>query len=115
MSRGRGNLLQISGLPPGMVPHGLLLEQRYRKGRPINVHSLAVMSSLVGGRYFTHFMALLVLGLLERGDRLIINCLLRVAFQILVQDSSVQRADSAYPLGHGWADLPSCSGRGKFP
>lgn len=72
------------------------------------------MSGLVGGRYFTHFIALLVLGLLDRGDRLIINCLLRVAFQILAQESSVQRADSAYPLGHGWGGRsPEARGRAR--
>lgn len=46
----------------------------------------------------TRFIVLVVLGLLDRGDQLIINCLLRAA-----RESSAQRADSAYPLGHGWA------------
>lgn len=72
------------------------------------------MSGLVGGRYLTHFIALLVLGLLDRGGQLIINCLLRVAFQILAQESSVQRAESAYPLGHGWAGLLPAAG-GALP
>lgn len=72
------------------------------------------MSGLVGGRYLTHFIALVVLGLWDRGDQLIINCLLRVAFQILARESSVPRADSAYALGHGRAGglLPEARGWG---
>lgn len=95
-------------------PQACLREQGYRKGKPRNVDSLAVMSSLVGGRYFAHFMALLAPGLLDRGDQLIINCLLRVAFQILAR---IARSRVLIPPTH-WAmagPLPSCSGRGTFP
>lgn len=98
----RGNLFQIDGLLRKLLPQACLVEQGYRKGKPSNVPSMIVMSGLVGGRYLTHFIALVVLGLLDRGDQLIINCLLRVAFQMPAQESSVQRADSVYPLGHGW-------------
>lgn len=110
----RGNLFQIDGLLRETFPTNCLIEQGYRKGKPRNVPSLVVMSGLVGGRYLTHFIALVVLGLLDRGDQLIINCLLRVAFQILARESSVPRADSAYPLGHGRAGrlLPEAGGWG---
>lgn len=77
--------------------------------------ALAGMSGLVRGRSFTHFIALLALGLLDKGDRLIINHLLHVAFQILAQDSSGQHADSMYPLGHGWVGLASLAGGVNSP
>lgn len=72
------------------------------------------MSSLVGGRYFAHFIALLALGLLDRGERLIINCLLRVAFHILAQ---IAQSSVLIPPTHwAMAGLPAFLRRpGKFP
>lgn len=72
------------------------------------------MSSLVGGRYFAHFIALLALGLLDRGDRLIINCLLRVAFQILAQ---IAQSSVLIPPTHwAMAGLPAFLQRaGQIP
>lgn len=72
------------------------------------------MSSLVRGRYFAHFIALLALGLLDRGDRLIINCLLRVAFQILAQ---IAQSSVLIPPTHwAMAELPAFLRRaGQIP
>lgn len=78
-----------SGLPGAVFPRGWLAQpcllEGYRKGKPSNARALIVMSGLVGGRYFAHFIAPGALGLLDRGAQLIINCWLRVAFRILAQ------------------------------
>jgi hypothetical protein len=50
---------------PQVIPQAHLLPQGYSKGKPREAAALVVMSGLVRGRYFTHFIALLVPGLLD--------------------------------------------------
>lgn len=78
---GCGESFQVNGVQ-GAFPTRLPREPGPRKGKRRNVRSRAVMSGLVGGRDLTHFMALSAPGLMDR-ERLIINGLLHVAFQIL--------------------------------
>lgn len=85
------------------------------------MYSQAVMSSLVQARHFTHFMVLLVLSLLERGDRLIINSLLRVAStfwpkiaqaSMLILPTHWAMAGQACLLAAGGANSPDARGWG---
>lgn len=94
-ARGQGG--SLPGLPEGELPRGSPrppAAQGHGKGNPRGLATLGVWS---GPILYTLYGPIIPRAL-GGGGQLIINCLLRVAFQILALESSGRRAEPAYPV-----------------